>query len=166
MIKNFKKTNSGYTLLEIIFYTIFFAAISIAVINTMITMTRAFKETTVQAELLQGGNIMERMSREIKQANNINLITMNDLKLNTTDTEGANKIVEFSFSDPNIRLLENDVFIGNLNTQNITVINLAFTQIDTAKGSAVKMLLTVKSNRDSQNRTESFYNTIVLRGNY
>ncbi len=166
MIKNTKKTNAGYILLETIFYILLFAILSIAIINAMITMTKSFKETAIQAELMQSGNIMERISREIRQAYGINLISTSSLKLNTTDSVGTNKTIEFLLSGSDIRLLENDVFIGNLNTQNITVTGLTFTQVNTVKGTAVKISLTIKSNHDLQNRNESFYDTVVLRGGY
>lgn len=165
-MENIKKMNKGYVLLETIFYISFFAILSIVVINAMITMTKSFKETVIQAELMQGGNIMERMSREIRQAYEINSISINNLKLNTTDSVGANKTVEFLFSSPNIGFLENDIVIGNLNTQNITVMSLTFTQINTQKGVAVKIFLTVKSNHDSLNRNQDFYNTVVFRDSY
>lgn len=165
MTKNIKKINSGYALLETIFYVVLLAIVSIAVINAMITMTKAFKETTIQAELTQGGNIMEKISREIRQANSINSISANSLKLNTKDG-AADKTVEFSLSGSDVRFLENDAFTGNLNTQNITIAGLTFAQIDTAQGKAVKIFLTVRSNRDSLNRNQDFYNTVVLRGGY
>ena len=162
-IKNWK---GGYVLLETLFYILLFAIISIAVINAMITMTKAFKETLIQSELMQGGNVMERISREIRQAYGVNSITVNNLKLNTKDNNGINKTVEFSLSGSDIRLLENDVFIGNLNTSNATITDINFTQINTLKGTAVKISLTVKSNHDLQDRNETFYDTVVLRGDY
>ncbi len=166
MIKNIKKNNSGYALLETIFYIALFAILSIAVIDAMITMTKAFKETTIQAELMQSGNIMERISREIRKAYNISSITTNSLKLDSMDDAGVNKTVEFSLLGSDIRLLENDVFTGNLNTLDITVVSLVFTQINTTRGVAIKIVLTVKSNHDSLERNESFYDTVVLRGDY
>ncbi len=179
MIKNTPKTNNvfhadsnhigrcgGYALLETVFYIILFAILSIAVIDAMITMSRSFKETAIQAELMQGGNVMERISREVRQAYSINSISSNDLKLNTTDSAGTNKTIEFSLSGSDIRLLDNNVFTGNLNTPNIAVTNLVFTQINTVKGFAVKIFLTISSNHDSQNRNEDFYDTVVLRGSY
>ena len=165
-MENIKKINKGYVLLETIFYISFFAILSITVINAMITITKSFKETVIQAELMQGGNIMERMSREIKQAYGVNTIGINNLKLNTTDDNDVNKTVEFLFSSPNVSFLENDIVMGNLNTQNITVMGLTFTQIDTPKGIAIKIFLTVKSNHDSLNRNQDFYNTVVLRDIY
>ena len=174
--KNTKKINKtcpsklersrGYAILETIFYICLFTILSIAVIDAMMTMTKAFKETTIQAELMQGGNIMERVSREIRQATSINSINENNLKLNTKDDAGADKTVEFSLSGSDIRFLENDIFIGNLNGQNLTVTNITFTQINTTKGTAVKVFLTIQSNHDIQNREENYYDTAVLRGDY
>lgn len=158
--------NKGYALLETIFYIVLFAIFSVAVINAMLTMTQSFKETAIQKELMQGSNILERISREIRNAYAVNSISANSLKLNTTDDLGVNKIIEFSLSGSDIRLLEDDVFIGNLNSSNITVVNLAFTQINTTNSIAIKIFLTVRSNHDTQNREENFYDTVVFRGSY
>ena len=164
MIKNVKK--NGFVLLETVFYIIFFVILSLVVINAMLTMTKAFKETSIQAELVQSGNIMERISREIRQANGINTISTSDLKLNTTNDAGAAKTVEFLLSGSNVQLVENSLLTGDLNALNITVTALTFTQITSAKGTAVKIFLTVQSTDDTQNRTQDFYDTVVLRGVY
>ena len=118
MIKNFKKRNSGNTILETLFYIALFAALSIAVINSLIVMTKAFKETTIQADLMQGGQIMERISRETRLAYGINSITASSLKLNTTDDAGVNATVTFSLIGTDVQLLKNDVFFGNYQQMN------------------------------------------------
>ncbi len=161
-----KNCKSGYAILELLFYISFFAVLSIVVINSMIIMTKAFRETTIQAELVQSGGIMERMSREIRQAYGINTISGSDLKLNTTDSVGANKTVEFALSGTDVHFLENNTLTGNLNTPNIVVTALSFTQITGTVGNAIKVTLSVRSTSDSLNRVVNFYDTIVLRGSY
>ncbi len=161
-----KNCNRGHTMLELLFYIAFFGLLSLAVINSMITMTRAFRETAIHAELLQSGNIMERISREVRQAYDITSISSGDLLLATTDDAGANKTVEILLSASNAQLRENGGLTGNLNTPTISVDALSFTQITTEEGKAVKITLTVRSLNDKQNRTGNFYNTVVLRGNY
>ena len=42
--------------------------------------------------------------REIRQAYGINLISTSNLKLNTKDSVGVNKTIEFSLTGSNIRL--------------------------------------------------------------
>lgn len=160
------KIKNGYAILELLFYITFFSIFSLLVINSMITMARSFKETTVQAELVQSGTIMERISREIRASYDISSISANDLKLNTKDDAGANKTVEFLLSGANVQLLENSVLVGNLNTPNLTITDLNFTVITTIKGKAVRIVLSVRSNNDSLNRIQDFYDTVVLRGGY
>ena len=156
----------GYAVLELLFYISLFVVLSLVVIDAMITMARSFKETAIQAELVQSGTIIERISREIRSSYDINSISTTDLVLNTTDSGGVNKTVEFLLSGSNLQLLENSILTGNLNTPNIVITALTFTQITTAKGKAVKVSLTLRSTNDKLARTQDFYDTVVLRGNY
>lgn len=163
----FKKRGSrGYTLIELLFYIAIFSLISLLVIDAMLTMARSFKETSIYAELSQGGAIMERMSREIRQANSINSISSTSLKLNTKDTGGADKTVEFRLSGTDIEFYENDTLSGDLNSPNIVVTALSFTEITTVEGKTVKAALSIRSSHDKLSRVHDFYNTIVLRGDY
>ncbi|HNW71342.1 MAG TPA: hypothetical protein PKZ36_01475 [Candidatus Paceibacterota bacterium] len=167
MIKKNIKTKKGATILETVFYIVLLLVISITVINAMIIMTKSFKETKIGREVIQSGEIMEKISREIKQAYQINsLENQNTLILNTKDEAGNEKLVEFAFSGENITLLENGSLIGNLNNSNIIVENLTFNQITTTEGKAIKVVLTVRSKNDNRNRNYDFYNTVVLRRNY
>lgn len=166
MNKILNKNKSGYAILELLFYIALFAILSLLVINAMMTMAQSFKETAIYAELSQSGTIMERMSREIRQASAISAISANDLKLNTTNAAGAAKTVEFALSGSNINFLENDISTGNLNSPNIIVTALTFTEITTVKGKAVKIVLSARSSNDKLNRVVDFYDTVVLRGSY
>ncbi|MFH1608746.1 MAG: hypothetical protein ABH951_01855 [Patescibacteria group bacterium] len=173
MLNFYKKINnkniskkSGFAVLETILYISFFAILSIVVINSMITMMRSFKETKIQSELIQGSSILEKVSREVRQAYAINSISENDLKLNTKDDAGVNKTVRFVLSGNDVQYFENDVLTGNLNPNNVSVSELTFTQIITVEGSAVKITLTISSTNDSLGRTADFYDTVVLRGDY
>lgn len=165
-MNKFAKNKNGYAILELLFYISFFALLSLVVINAMIVMSQSFKEVTVLSEQLKSGIIMDRISREIHQAGSINLISSNSLKLNTKDDEGNDKTVEFSFSGPEIEFRENDVLVGNLNASNITVTGLNFTEITTAVGKAVRVILTIKSENDKYDRQVDFFDTIALRGSY
>ena len=156
----------GYALVELLFYIILFSILSLLVIDSIITMARAFKETTIQTELAESSAVMERISREIRGAYDINTIATSDLKLNTKDDAGVNKTVEFLLSGSDVQLLENSVLTGNLNTPNLTISDLIFTQVTTTAGKAIKVSFIVRSNNDVQSRPVDFYNTVVLRGSY
>jgi Tfp pilus assembly protein PilE len=160
------KTKEGYALIELLFYISIFAILILVVINSMIVMTKSFRETTIQTELVNTSSIMERMSREIRQASSISSISTSNLVLNTTDEFEVDKTVEFSLSNSNIDFSENGISQGNLNTPNIIISNLNFTEITTTEGKAIKILITLYSTNDDLNRNIDFYNTIALRGNY
>ena len=165
MIKK-TKHNFGLTLVETIFYVAIFSLLSIVVIDALLHMTKSFRETSIQAELMQGADIMEKISREIKQAESINTISSTSLKINTRDEFDAAKTETFSLSGSDLQFSENDILTGNLNTAGILVSNLNFTSITTATSTAVKIYFSIGSTRDSLARTYDFYNTVILRGSY
>ncbi len=160
------RTRHGYAVIELLFYISFLVVLSLVVINAMITMTRSFRETSIQGEFVRSGGIMERISREIRSAYDVSSITSTDLVLNTKDSVGANKTIEFKFVSPNIQLFDNGSNTGNLNSPSIVVTALSFTQITTSDGKAIKVFLTVRSSNDARARTLDFYDTVALRGAY
>ncbi len=155
------KRKNGYAILELLFYIAFFAVFSLITIDAMIVMAESFKETSIQGELVQSGTMMEKISREIRQADNISSISATDLVLDI-----GSGTLEFKFISPNVQFWQGGNNVGNLNSPNIIVTGLTFTQITTAKGKAVKIVLSVRSNNDILARTQDFYDTIVLRGAY
>jgi len=167
-ILSIKKRNQGASLIELLFYIAIFAVLFLVVINSMVFMTRSFRETVVNTDLTQTVSVMERISREIRNATSINTVSSTSLKLNTIDSvTAAESTIRFSLSGSNIELYDgSDVLVGNLNSQNISVTDLRFAEITTVEGKAVKFVVTVKSNHYNSVRTEKFYDTVVLRGAY
>jgi Tfp pilus assembly protein PilE len=164
----FKNQNQqkGSSLVELVFYISIFTILVLVVINAIIVMSKSFKETTVHATLESGGAIMERMSRQIKQASSITSISPTDLVVVTKDQNGNAETVEFVLSGSNINFLQNGASTGSLNSPNLAVSDLFFTRVTTAKGDVVKISFSVSSVNDSLNRTADYYNTVVLRGDY
>ncbi len=161
----YNKKNGGYSMVELIFYVALFSFMSLVVINSILTMTKSFKETGTYAEVMKGGDIIERISREVRRATSVASISASDLKINTKNDSGVAKTMEFVLNNGNVQLFENDVFTGNLNTDNVTISTLTFSQITTTNGVAIKIALDINS-KSKTNSSESFYNTIVLRGDY
>lgn len=161
-----KNKKRGYAILELIFYVSFFAVLSIAVISSMLTMSRSFKETAVFLKASRGAEIIERMVRETRNANTINTISATSLKLNTTNEAGVATTMEFTLAGTDIELRENNSLVGDLDAPNIIVESLSFTEIITTAGKAVKMQLSISLADDPSSRMFDFYDTVVLRGNY
>ncbi len=160
------KNKKGFTLLEMVFYVALFSLVSLILVQAIITMIASFRETQVTADINQANQVLERMSREIRQAQSINTITASSLKLDTTDSSGNPATITFTLSGTDIELSQNDVLIGDLNSTNLKITSLAFTQITTTNSSAIKLTATVGSNRYGSTRTANFYDTLVLRGSY
>ncbi|MDO8659037.1 MAG: hypothetical protein Q7K54_00375 [Candidatus Parcubacteria bacterium] len=160
------QSERGYAILELLFYITFFSIMALLVINSMVTMAKSFRETSIYGEFVQNGSILERMVREIRASNGVVSVSATDLTLSTKDADGIDKIIEFLLSGNDILFLENNVLTGNLNTPNIVVTALSFTQITTPKGKAIKITLSLRSINDNLNRVQDFYDTIVLRGDY
>ncbi len=160
------QNKKGFTLLEMVFYVALFSVISLILVQAIITMVASFRETQITADINQTNQVLERVSREVRQAISINTISATNLKLNTTDSSGNAATITFTISGTNLELRQNDVLIGNLNSTNLKVTALTFTQITTTNSSAVKIEMTVTSNRYGSVRTANFYDTLVLRGSY
>lgn len=165
-----KQLNKGLSIVELIFYVAIFTVLLLVVINSMIVMTKSYQETSINTDLTQSSNIMERLSRQIRNGGSISSITATSLKVAPPDSAfvpPSDANTRFTLSGTNIEVYDGrDTLVGNLNSPNVAVTALSFTQINTAKGTAIKIALTVQSTRYRSVRTESFYDTIVLRGDY
>lgn len=163
----------GYSLVEIIVYLAIFTTMSVVVINSFITILNSFKETRTNRDLLESGStVMERISREIRQAKNIDVTnsTLSSspgvLQLNSTDSVGTAQVIKFSITSGALNIYKDGTLTGNLLGQNITVTSLIFRRIVTTNGEAVKIEMTLQDNNSKSLKTINLYNTIILRGGY
>ena len=65
-----------------------------------------------------------------------------------------------------LEILKNGALFGNLLVQNISLNKLIFRRITTAHSEAVKIEIELQDTRSKTAKTESFYDTVVLRGGY
>ena len=166
MRRRIKKTNTGYSLVETIFYVSLFAILSIILLDAMMMMTGLFMKTMTSGDIVQGSTIMENISRELRQANDFSFAP-NVLTVSTKDSSNNAKTIVYTFSNSNLQITDSALGnLGNLNTPNVSVTSFNITPINTSKGKAAKIDLAIKSNREVVSNTENFENTIILRGSY
>lgn len=162
-----RQNNSGYSIVELLFYLALFFVLAVAIFNSIIIMSRSFSSNAISTDLLHNLFIMERVGREIRLAESINTIANGNLILNTTNDAGTSITRRFELSGGDVKFYENGAFVGNLNDIHVEVNTLDFTQITTTRGVAVKVFLQMTPNRDSRlGQTENFYGTFVLRNAY
>jgi type II secretory pathway component PulJ len=169
MNKNKKKYKSGFSIIEVIIYLAIFTVLSILVINSFIIILSSYKTSNTNRNLMEGGlNVMERLSREIRNAENINLTntTSNNLELEYSNDLGEIIITKIIFENGDLNLYQANILKGNLLTNNLELINLGYRIISTPEGQAVKIEMTLEENSGRTPKSENFYNTIILRGAY
>lgn len=172
----FKRGNlmRGYSIVEIIVYLAIFTAISILVINSFIVILSSFNTTNMNRKMLEAGTVtMERMSREIRQAKNVDIVNSflninpGVLQLNSTDSGGNSITIKFkSENNGELNLYKNNNLEGNLLGNNLSVTNLIFSRITTTESEAVRVRMTLQYSEGNNTKSENFYDTIVLRGGY
>lgn len=170
MMKLFTKRNKGYSLIEILFYISILGVLSLVVINSLIVMAKSFKETAMNRDFMQAANMVERISRDIRRANGALGTEVEADYLKLIITENSPQVynpTEFRLVGSDIQVFEDDVFVGNLNSPNLSVSDLSFYVIGTTEGAAIKFFFTVRpTSKYDFVGAETFYDTVVLRGGY
>lgn len=167
----------GFSLIEIIIYLAIFSIISIVVINSFIVTLSAFQVTKTNRNLQESGStVMERISREIRQAKIVNGIAGSPshvLSLTGDDSLGNDRTIQFKGETGSLGGVINfyegvggSTLTGNLLSPNIVVTNLIFNRLVTPKGDAVKIEMTLEDIKSKDHKTAKFYNTVLLRGAY
>lgn len=167
-----KKRSNAFSLVEIIIYLAIFTFVSIFVVNSLIISMSSFSVTHTNHVLLEGGlSSMDRISREIRQASSIDIANSSlgldggVLQLNSTDSSGSPITIKISNVGEAINVYQPaDTFVGNLLNGSVVVDSLIFRRVDTTAGEAVKIEMVLRDTKN--NKTENFYNTIILRGAY
>lgn len=167
------KKHNGYSVMEIIVYIAIFSFFSITVINSFSAVLGSLSQSRTDRDLLESGStVMERITREIRQATSVDVVnstlssTPGVLQLNSTNSGGSAMIIKFITSSGALNLYQDGALVGNLLGQNISVTSLIFRRITLTNGEAVKVELTLQDTRSKTSRSENFYSTIVLRGSY
>lgn len=166
-----RNKRSGFTLVEMIIYIAFFAVFSVVAVEAMMVVMKSFYSLRLTQSINQSATTaLERMSREIRNAYDINTaestFTTNPgrLTLRTKDSSGTNTTVEFYVSGGQIRIKEGGVDKGSLMAKSTTVTNLVFRQIATTNSKAIKIEMSFHDAHGVLTRDAVFYDTILLRG--
>lgn len=166
-------SESGFSLVEMLFYVVILSLSLIAVMQTLMVLTRSYGVLrSVQRIEREASTAMERMIREIRDANDIDdagsVLGTNpgELLLRSTDSSGTARTVEFYLDGGKVSLRENGVVSGLLTTAKATVSNLVFRKITTTNSKGVKIEMTITTGSGPSAQSENFYATAVLRDSY
>ncbi len=165
--------HGGFSLVEMLFYVAILTFALLAMLQTLIVITRSYAVLkSVQRIEQESAFSLERLVREVRNANAVDDAgstlgtSPGKLLLNSTDTAGTARTVEFSVANGKLSLKENGVVTGVLTSSTTAVTNLVFRKITTARSKGVKIEMTFTSGTGRTLRTENFYATAVLRDSY
>jgi len=86
------------------------------------------------------------------------------LELNSVNEVGNSEIIKFLSENSILNLKKDNILVGSLIDSNINVTNLVFKLFATTNSDAIRIEMTLQDQRS--NKSEKFYNTIILRGGY
>lgn len=160
------KKKKGYSLLETVVYTALFAMISVAILSTIDLSSRIYRSTRVNTIMNESGDTaLERVSRSIREANDISLNSSFGSNPGILELIGpGGSITKFDVSGGVLRLTENGSVSGNLTGQSLVVQSLIFRKITTGHGYAIKTELELS--HPQSGKVEDFQTTIILRNAY
>lgn len=163
------KRKKGFSIIEIIIYLSIFGTLSIFVINSFIVSISSFNKVLLNHSLAEAAvSSMDRISREIRQAGSIDIAytTSELLQINSFDSSGNDVLIKIVKEGNALNFYRNNIFIGNLLDEDVSVDSLNFRRIETSSGEAVKIEISLYSKKGKNEKIENFYNTIILRGSY
>jgi hypothetical protein len=147
-------------------------------------MFSSFKEVAINKDLSSGAKMLEIISREIRNADSVQIIEnqspfLRSIVLNGVDDSGNPRIIRIDFADNQVLLYQEDGLVGNLNSDNLIVNNLNYEIVDFVRegnydametfdpvSTTIKIELEVESNRFGYNKTANFNTSITSREGY
>lgn len=171
----FGKSKKAFTLIESIIYISVFAMISIALVQVIISINKAYTAIkSTQALEMSASDSMNRFSRDIRNATNIIVgsgssfgVSPGKLAINSKDGLGNIHTIEYYLDSSNMLQVKEDGFlVGKLTSSSTPVSSLIFKQINTGNSSAIKIDMALQVFKDKATTTESFHSVYILRGSY
>lgn len=170
-----KKSAQGFSLIEMIVYVAFVSIFSGLLIESLLLSMRTFSDFQLTREVNSTATTaMERMVREIRTANDVDVINSvlgtnpGRLTLKTIDSAGVATTTEFYVDSASgrIKMKEGTIDAGFLSSQKVKTDILVFNVITNARTKAVSIRLQLSAVHLPQEKIKTFYSTVTLRGSY
>ena len=164
----------GSSLLETLIYAAILGMVAVFTTGAILAMMKSYTGVKMSRDLNFSASVaMERMANEIRLASNIDdtgsifAVSPGKLKLNTTDSLESPATIEFFLSGTGVFVKEDIGASEALTSSTTEITSLVFNKITSSTISkAIKISLTAKVKRGRMEKTEKFYNTVILRGSY
>lgn len=164
------KYKKGYTLIEALIYIAVFIVISVVVIALIMSILETSREVSpINSLSRSAASSLEKITREIRSASSLDLPNsiLGDssgvLSLNTLDINNIPKIVKFYLDSDIVKINENSVYIGPLNSADTKVTAIFFNLATSSNQNLVKIEMDVTAGNGKYEKSEKFYSSVVVR---
>jgi len=153
------KNKKGFSLIEILVYISILVFMLAIILEVVISITRSDRIIRTMRNIENSTILsMERITREVRQADSITVIEPDVLVLEKEDGT-----VEFYLSNSRLFIKENGVEIGALTASSTRVADITFTRFASSTSEGVRVKLTLESGTTTNYRTENFYTSVIKR---
>ena len=168
MTKLFK--NKGFSILEMLIYISILVLLLGVIMSITVSVVRS-QRSVKAAKSIENSAIMsmERIDREVRQTDNINGTSSildsspGKLVLESIDSSGNPRTIEFYLSSGTIYMKENDVVLGAISQTDAVVTSLAFHLLTNLNARGIKTEMTIESGTSTYYRSGNFYSSVTLR---
>jgi type II secretory pathway pseudopilin PulG len=167
-MKKHRSTTGGYTLIELIVYISLFVALSLLLVQSLITAMRVYAASEGTRAIAANADLaLDRITREVRGAAAIaggSVFGANPgtVELSGKDANGAARTVRFFVQDGVFEISENGA-TSALTTTDVRVTNFTAYQLTGAATAGVRVILTLESAGGSA-QSATFYTSTLTRG--
>jgi type II secretory pathway pseudopilin PulG len=170
MIKKQKNYQDAFTLVETVIYLAIFILVSAGIVDLIFAIQKTNRNVTVLNGLsLNAVSVLEKITKDTREATGLDLAnsilnaTSSTLQLNTVDISETPHLTKFYLTNGLVRMDLDGQYFGPLMTTNATATALIFNVSTTSTSTLVKMELHLSAGDSVYERSEQFYDSILLR---
>jgi Tfp pilus assembly protein PilW len=163
-----QKYQKGNSLIELMVYLGIFSVLCLVIIKSLVTSMTIYSQSQAYRKVQsQGELVMERITRELRQATSVTSGTYNtspgSVSLSGKDLSSTPETVVFDVSGGNVQVTVNGATPTPLTGGQVGVSSLIFRSVTTSVGTAIKVEL-ILTTTSGYKITTPFYTTVLLRG--
>lgn len=161
---------SGFSLIEMVVYISILVFMLVIVLNVVVSVAKADRLIRSSRNVENSALVvLERVGRELRGAVAVRVASSTldahpgMLVLESEDSAGNERIVEFYLSAGRVYVREGGVELGALSGSDSSVASLIFRRFATSTIEGIRTELTVVSGTSTSYRSETFYSSALLR---
>lgn len=157
-------------MIEVVIYVAILSVVYFLIVSTLLSFNSSYRNIVALRKVDNSGiNAMERMTRDIRWATNVDTgnSTFNNNSGVLTMVATANGIsttTKFYLDSGVVKVDINGSYYGPLTLSSANVSKLSFSKLDSGISSAIKIDMTVSATSSVVIKTKNYHSTILIKG--